>query len=136
MLITIVKFSCWYCNADKSWNLNTMIDSYRFGCICINGKVYAKDVIICSDKVQDNWWRKEGHKLAVDDIRDVVERENPSTLVVGTGKFGVMHVLPETKVFLEEKKVHLIVQTTDQACETFNNLVKMEKVVGTFHLTC
>ena len=113
-----------------------MIDTYGFGRIGINGEVYTKDVIIRTEGVQGNWWRKEGHKLAVEDIREVVEQDSPDTLVVGTGKFGLVKVLPETEAFLEQNGVRLISQKTDDACETFNKLVDKEKVVGAFHLTC
>jgi hypothetical protein len=42
---------------------------YEFGIIVIDGSEYRSDVIISNDRVQDNWWRKEGHRLALDDIK-------------------------------------------------------------------
>ena len=47
-----------------------MIDSYSFGEIVINGKRYTSDVIIFSDSVDDNWWRKSGHLLHKDDLKE------------------------------------------------------------------
>ena len=113
-----------------------MIDSYNFGRICINGEIYTKDVIIRPNKVQGNWWRKQGHKLAIEDIREIIEQDNPETLVVGTGKFGLMKILPETEAYLSRNNVRIIAQKTDDACKTFNKLSEAGKVIGAFHLTC
>ena len=61
-----------------------VIDSYRFGLIVVNGKNYTSDVIILLDKVKDNWYRKTGHQLHLDDLSEVIA-ENPEVLIVGTG---------------------------------------------------
>jgi len=68
-----------------------MIDSYDFGRIIINGKRYNSDLIVFSDKVRDGWWRKEGHRLDVEDLKDVLESK-PEVLVVGTGYSGLMRI--------------------------------------------
>ena len=75
--------------------MNT-IDSYRFGEIVINGKKYSSDVLIFPDRVRDNWWRKTGHELRLEDIAEVIT-ENPEVLVVGTGASGLMKVLSEVE---------------------------------------
>ena len=66
-----------------------MIDSYGFGRITINGKRYTNDVIVFSDRVEDNWWRKQGHRLQVKDIETIIE-EKPKVLVVDTGYYGLL----------------------------------------------
>ena len=63
------------------------IGAYRFGEIEIEGRVYTSDVIITPDHVVDTWWRKEGHRLAVADLGDVVAAK-PDIVVVGTGYLG------------------------------------------------
>ncbi len=50
--------------------MNT-IDSYHFGQIVVNGKNYSSDVVIFPDRVRDNWWRKTGHQLCVEDIAEL-----------------------------------------------------------------
>ena len=60
------------------------IDQYHFGHIDIEGDGYDADVIIFPDHVQERWWRKEGHRLAREDL-DTVLAEKPELLVVGTG---------------------------------------------------
>lgn len=113
-----------------------MIDSYDFGQIVINGRRYTSDVIVFPDRVRDSWWRREGHRLHVEDIEGAVQEEKPEVLVVGTGYSGLMKVLPETENYLKSKGIELIVQSTREACKTFNSLVKSKKVIAALHLTC
>ncbi|MFQ5758385.1 MAG: Mth938-like domain-containing protein [Candidatus Bathyarchaeia archaeon] len=113
-----------------------MIESYGFGRIVVDGKEYTTDLIIFPDRVEDGWWRKQGHRLYVEDIEEVVE-ERPEVFVVGTGYWGLMTVPAETKRHIEEKGIELVIQPTKQACETYNKLIQSGKqAVAAFHLTC
>jgi hypothetical protein len=112
-----------------------MIDSYDFGEIVIDGKRYTSDVIIYPDRVKDDWWRKDGHQLCIDDLEDVLDFE-PDVIVVGTGDPGMMKVLPETEKLIKSKGITLIVQLTKQACQIFNRLSSTQKVIALLHLTC
>ncbi|MDI6815100.1 MAG: MTH938/NDUFAF3 family protein [Dehalococcoidales bacterium] len=112
-----------------------IIDSYQFGLIVVNGKRYSSDVIIFPDRVRGDWWRKGGHQLCLDDIAEVIA-ENPEVLVVGTGASGLMKVLPEVQQAVEARGIKLIVETTDRACHTYNQLCHSQKVVAALHLTC
>ncbi|RLG33351.1 hypothetical protein DRN97_05235 [Methanosarcinales archaeon] len=112
-----------------------MIDSYDFGRIVVDGKAYRSDVIVFPDQVKDNWWRKEGHTLHIEDIEPVV-KEEPEVLIVGTGKYGILKVLPETKEYIESKRIELIIEVTDRACKIYNALSKDRKTVAALHLTC
>ncbi len=115
-----------------------MIESYEFGAMVINGKKYTKDVIVFQEKVIDNWWRKEGHMLNVEDLREILEQKTkPETLVVGTGYYGIMKISHEVNDALKSQAIELIAQPTKEACQTFNKLSKSnKKIVGVFHLTC
>ena len=112
-----------------------IIDSYRFGLVAINGKKYTSDVIIFPDRVRDDWWRKSGHELCRDDIAEVLT-ENPEVLIVGTGESGLMGVLPEAKQGIEAQGIKLNVETTDKACQKYNQLCYSQRVVAGLHLTC
>ncbi|KPK99581.1 MAG: hypothetical protein AMJ91_07315 [candidate division Zixibacteria bacterium SM23_73_3] len=112
-----------------------MINSYDFGEVVIDGKRYTSDVIIYPNRVKDDWWRKEGHQLCIDDLEDVLKRE-PDVIVVGTGSPGLMKVLPETEKLINSKEVRLIIQPTKEACQTYNQLISSQKVVALLHLTC
>ena len=111
------------------------IDSYRFGLVVINGQNYTSDVIIFPDRVNARWWRNKGHELCLEDIAEVIA-ENPEVLVVGTGAFGLVKVLPEVKQSLETQGIKLIAEPTNEACNIYNQLCQSQKVVAALHLTC
>jgi len=111
------------------------IDSYRFGEIVINGKKYSSDVIIFPDKVRENWRRKVGHELRLDDITDVID-ENPEVLLVGTGASGMMKVMPEVEKSTQAHGIKLIAEPTKEACDIYNQLCQSSKLVAAFHVTC
>lgn len=110
------------------------IDDYKFGRIVIGKKVYTKDVIVFPDHVKENWWRKSGHNLVEDDIKDVIEYR-PELLVIGRGKFGLMKVGEELLKKLKELGVEVVVGKTDEAIRVYNSS-DVERKVGAFHLTC
>jgi hypothetical protein len=113
-----------------------MIDSYSFGRIIIDGRRYTNDVIILPNRVMDNWWRKEGHSLQIDDLKEVL-KEEPEVLIVGTGRWGLMKVPAETRNHVESKGIELIAQSTKEACETYNRFKQSgKKVVAALHLSC
>lgn len=113
-----------------------MIDTYHFGNMVINGTSYSADLIIFGSSIHSNWWRKKGHELCVDDMRQFIDEFNPATVVIGTGKFGLMKILSETKEYFKVKNITYITQTTEDAVLTYNRLVQSKKVMGAFHLTC
>lgn len=112
-----------------------MIESYRFGEMIIDGKAYRADLIVYPDRIDAGWWRKEGHALCLDDIAKVVAAQ-PECLVVGTGNPGLMKVLPETREYLQQQGIQLIVEPTEQAYRTYNTLSTTKQTIGAFHLTC
>ncbi len=112
-----------------------IIDSYQFGQIVVSGQKYTSDVIIFPDRVRDNWWRKTGHQLCLKDIAEVMT-ENPEVLVVGTGDSGLMKVLPEVERAVETQGIKLIMETTAQACHTYNQLCHSQRAIAALHITC
>lgn len=112
------------------------IDDYEFGKIVIDGEEYTEDVIVYPDHVEEDWWRKEGHSLHREDVEDLLENP-PEVLVVGTGAYGRLRVLPETKRAFENKRTEVKDQKTRRAIKIFNELVEEgENAVATLHLTC
>ncbi len=113
-----------------------MIESYDFGTIIIDGKRYTNDVIVFPSKVKDKWWRKEGHRLVVEDLEEALKAD-PHVVVVGTGYSGLMKVSREVKQKLDREGIQLVVEKTGDATETFNKLANSnKKVVAALHLTC
>ena len=113
-----------------------IIGSYHFGRIDVDGHAYTSDVIITPERVVDTWWRKEGHKLAVADLADVVAAK-PDILVVGTGYLGRMAVSEEARRYLEVQGIRVRAARTRQAVQDFNQLQDQQgRVVAALHLTC
>jgi hypothetical protein len=111
------------------------ITHYSFGKIVIDGQAYTADVIIYPGRVYSPWWRKEGHKLHIADLKDVITT-NPEILIIGTGYSGLMSVPQETLSYLEIQGIQTRIERTTRAVELFNEIQKSKKVIAAFHLTC
>lgn len=115
-----------------------VISEYEFGRIVVDGTTYRSDVLILPDGVHPDWWRNEGHELAVADLWELERAgEKPAVLVVGSGANGRMAVLPETRRWLAEQGIELRVARTDEACRLYNALREQGvNVAAALHLTC
>jgi len=112
------------------------IDSYSFGVMTVDGTEYRADLIVFPDRVRSNWWRRQGHILAVEDLEDVLGFK-PEVLVIGRGASGLMEIPASTKNVLQQEGIEVIAKKTGQAWALFNEQIeKGRKVVGAFHLTC
>jgi len=112
------------------------IDSYSFGVMKVDGIEYNADLIVFPDRIRSNWWRKQGHSLAIEDLDDVLEFK-PEVLIVGEGASGLMQIPALTKRALQEQNIELVAENTGRAWQLFNEQVqKGKKAVGAFHLTC
>jgi hypothetical protein len=112
-----------------------MIDAYDFGWIVIDGRTYTNDLIIFPDRIEAEWWRREGHALHIEDIESIVAAK-PELLIVGTGKYGVLKVPAQTRAYLHANGIDLLVEPTDKAVELYNYYAGAKKVVAALHLTC
>ncbi len=114
-----------------------MIEDYSFGRMVINGKTYSADLIIYpDDRIQESWWRLEGHRLQLADLEKLLQAE-PEIIVAGTGASGMMKPAAGLTALLRERGIELICQPTATACATFNELRQHHKNgAGCFHLTC
>ena len=86
-----------------------MIENYSFGQILINGKKYSSDLIIFKDYIYDSWWRKEGHNLCIDDIKEIINKK-PEVLIIGTGAYGLMKVSSDLIAYLKSKNIIVIIK--------------------------
>lgn len=111
-----------------------MIEEYSFGRIVVDGKAYANDIKIFNGKVKPEWWRREGHRLYLEDMQDAIA-EKPKTIVVGCGHSGVMKVMEEVREYCRDNNIELIELWTGEAVKKFNEMAG-PGVVGMFHLTC
>ncbi len=111
------------------------VEHYSFGKIIIDGKSYTSDVIIYPEKVDSSWWRKHGHSLHIDDLKNVIA-EKPKLLIVGTGNSGVMVVPEETVSYLKSRGIEVNIARTDKAVKLFNRVQKEKRTIAALHLTC
>jgi hypothetical protein len=112
-----------------------MIDSYDFGKIIVEGKQYTHDIIIFSDHVKADWWRKESHNVYLEDLEDVFKHK-VKTLIIGTGHDGMMQVSSEVFNYCTSNNVKLLALPTKEAVKLYNKLYLEEGVVAALHLTC
>ena len=102
----------------------------------VNGKKYTSDLVILPGSITPNWRREKGHLLQMNDLHSVLESEI-DTLVIGTGKYGLVKVPEELIKELSSKNIKVFVEKSSDAVERFNELaVKRAKVGGAFHLNC
>lgn len=113
-----------------------MAANFRFGLARLDDKTYTRDFIALPDSVIENWWRKEGHQLCIEDLASVALGDI-EVLVVGTGAMGMMRVSDELRRTLESRGIQVIAQPTGEALQTFVRLrSEGRRVAGAFHLTC
>jgi len=114
------------------------IEEYRFGQIRIGSKSYSSDVIIWPDRVQDGWWRRQGHSLSPEDLKEVI-LGHPARLVVGTGYYGDMSIPEGTRKWVEKEGIELTALPTEEAVKVWNRWLDhgtINDAVAAFHLTC
>src|ERR671935_232655 len=63
------------------------LEDYSFGRISVDGERHTRDLIVLPDRVVPDWWRREGHSLAFEDLDDVMD-ELPERLILGCGAHG------------------------------------------------
>ncbi len=114
------------------------VEHYEFGRIVINGREYTRDVIITPSRIIENWWRREGHRVYLEDLTKYgVFDEEFEVIVFGTGYHGLVVIEQEVIDELRRRGIQYIAEPTRGAVKRFNELAEQgRKVVGAFHLTC
>lgn len=113
-----------------------MIEKYSFGKIVVDGKTYTDDIKIINGTVISVWWRKSGHQVGINDVKDILDSDTV-VLVIGTGKFGMVKLTPSLRDQFNKKGIELIEIKTPESTKIFNRLQKEgKKVSAGFHLTC
>jgi len=113
------------------------IESYQFGSLVVDGEVYTNDVIISPERVNGSWRRVKGHELCSQDLEPIWEA-SPQVLIIGTGAYELMKVLPEALKLMQEKCAEVHVLDTREACKRFSELAREggQHIVAALHLTC
>ncbi|AMQ18387.1 Mth938-like domain-containing protein [Thermococcus peptonophilus] len=111
-----------------------------FGKIIVDGTTYEHDIVIYpSGRVERR--KKEiskqkhgtSHKLDPKELKEYLT-EDFDVLIVGTGMYGKLSLLPGSRELVKEKEV--LELPTKKAVEVFNEIYGEKKVLGIFHVTC
>lgn len=111
------------------------IQHYSFGRITIGGQTYTSDVLIFPERVNPSWWRRQGHLLQLEDLKEVLN-EKPEAIVVGTGYSGVMKVPAQLVSIIESYGIEMHIARTAEAVDKFGEVSGRKKTIACFHLTC
>jgi hypothetical protein len=110
------------------------LQNYSFGRIVVDGQEYDRDLIVLPDRVVANWWRRDGHSLALEDLRDV-EDELPEKLILGTGAYGRLQPPAAVVEELARRGIDVEVLHTDEAVRRYGELDE-QRTAAALHLTC
>ena len=111
-----------------------VIDAYDFGRVRIDGREETADVIVLPERVVRDWWRRDGHRLVLEDLDGVLE-ELPARLVVGTGAYGRLRPDPGTIDALRDRGIDVEVLPTAEAIDRYRHL-DPQTTAAALHLTC
>jgi hypothetical protein len=110
------------------------LQDYSFGRIVVDGQEQTRDLIVLPERVVTDWWRREGHSLALDDLREV-EGELPEKLILGTGAHGRLSPPRAVIEELERRGIDVEVLHTDEAVRRYAELDE-RRTAAALHLTC
>lgn len=94
-----------------------MIQEYKYGMFKIDNKMYYDDIKILGTKVK--MWECRDRQVTLKDIEDVLAAK-PQVVVIGLGAGGLIGIADEVKHALLMKRITLIADKNQQACEAYN----------------
>jgi hypothetical protein len=110
------------------------LSGYSFGRIEVDGKEHTKDLVVLPERVVAGWWRRDGHSLVIEDLREVLG-DLPERLIVGTGASGRMRPDPGAIDELRSRGIEVEVLPTDRAVARYGEL-DPRRAAAALHLTC
>lgn len=110
------------------------LESYRFGRIVVDGEEHTSDLIVLPDRVVADWWRKEGHSLALEDLEEVQD-ELPERLIVGCGAHGRLEPDPGVIEAVRKRGIEVETHQTGEAVRRYGES-DARRTAAALHLTC
>jgi len=103
-----------------------MFEWAAFGKVKYDGTVFNEDIVVSSDG--DVYGRdcKDPHVVTRNEVEDSID-SGTKVLLVGTGHYGIVRVLPEAREFLESKHIELVEKPTPEAIKYYNSKAKNKK---------
>jgi hypothetical protein len=113
------------------------IEDYRPGHVVVDGVEHTRDVIVMPDRVVSDWWRRNGHSLALEDLEEVLD-QLPARLIVGCGYDGRLEPDPNVVRALADRGVTVEALPTPQAVTRYGEVATSNPaaVAAALHLTC
>jgi hypothetical protein len=110
------------------------IDDYSFGRIVVDGEPHTRDLIVLPDRVVADWWRRDGHSLALEDLAEV-EDELPPRLILGCGAHGGLRPPAAVIDELRARGIEVEALPTAEAIDRYRES-DPRKTAAALHLTC
>jgi hypothetical protein len=110
------------------------LEEYTFGRIVVDGEEQTRDLIVLPDRVVTNWWRREGHSLAMEDFEEVLD-ELPEHLVLGCGHDSRLRPPAAVIEELRARGVAVEALPTAEAVRRYGELDE-RRTAAALHLTC
>jgi hypothetical protein len=110
------------------------LEGYSFGRITVDGEEHTRDLIVLPERVVPDWWRREGHSLALEDL-DEVQGELPERLILGCGAHGRLKPPRAVLDALAERGVEVEALPTDEAVRRYGESDE-RRTAAALHLTC
>jgi len=110
------------------------LGDYRLGGLTVEGTEHTRDLIVLPDRVVSDWWRREGHSLALGDLEEVLDAL-PERLILGVGAHGRLRQDPAVIAALERRGVTVECLPTDAAVSRYGELDE-RRTAAALHLTC
>jgi hypothetical protein len=110
------------------------LSHYSFGSLTVDGERHTRDLIVLPGRVVPEWWRREGHSLAIDDLDEVID-ELPDRLILGCGAHGRLEPPPAVLEQLRAQGVEVEAMPTADAVRRYGEL-DPKRTAAALHLTC
>jgi len=110
------------------------LENYSFGRIVVDGEEQTRDLIVLPGRVITDWWRRDGHSLAMDDLDGVLD-ELPERLILGCGHDGRLHPPAAVIDELERRGIAVEALHTADAVRRYGEL-DPRRTAAALHLTC
>jgi hypothetical protein len=107
---------------------------YSFGSLTVDGRRHTRDLIVLPGRIVADWWRREGHSLAIEDLDEVIE-ELPDRLILGCGAHGRLEPAQAVLEQLRARGVEVEAMPTPEAVRRYGEL-DPERTAAALHLTC
>ena len=112
----------------------TIIDYYNNGEIKIGDNLYDNDLIVCPNKILNNWSTNNPFSLKITDLQSIIS-ERPAFLVIGYGQENKLQVDDFTQSKLKDLGFDVYIAKTRSAVKKFNEMREKKKTIGVFHLS-